>query len=810
MTTESSRTNTERVLAQLARSDAIGSGALQSAFAEISEAAAKTLDVRRVNIWLFDDTQSKIERVEHFDLELGTHSQGGELLARDYPKYFDALKQQRIIAAHNAMIDPRTDEFAGYLDSSNIVSMLDAPIHVGGEMIGVVCHEHVGTPRTWSVDEQQFAASCADFASLAIEANRRRRMEQSLLQSEQQFERAMLEAPCPVMIHADDGEVRLINKIWTEISGYTRDEIPTIADWTKRAFEERQQSVRDEIDQLYSLNHRVNEGEYTIRTKSGDTRVWEFSSTPFGSLPDGRRLVISVGIDVTDRKQAEKSSAQLASIVTSSNDAIIGTTRDGLILSWNEAARQLYGYTAREMMTQSIDLLAPPDRSGELPGILERLRSGESFVDQEMTCVRKDGGKIDISLTVSPITDAAGTVIGCSVIARDISKRKQDERRVRENESRLRLLLQQIPAILWTTDDQLRFTSSTGSGLASLKLTPNEVVGQTLYDFFGSNEEQLPALQSSQRALQGESTVFEQEWMENSYQTYIEPLRDSDGTVIGTIGVALDVTARKETERELIKLNERLEDEVGERTATVRAYAEELKRQTEELTRSNNELDQFVSTVTHDLRAPLRAVTTYCDLLFNTYGDQLDETANEFLTGTVNAVHSMERMMDDLREYSRVQSDAKAPSPVSFERALAEALKNLSSEIANHEAQISYDPLPTLNADETQILRLFQNLVSNAIKYCHETPKIHVSAELVNDEWVFRVADNGIGVDPKFAERIFKIFVRIRPTDDEGTGLGLAICQKIVERHGGRIWLETKSDEPGSIFCFTMPAETRE
>lgn len=807
MTTESSRTNAEQVLAQLARSDAIGSGALDNAFAEIAEAAAKTLDVRRVNLWLFDDTQSKIERVEHYDLDVDTHSQGGELLASEYPKYFDALKQQRIIAAHDVGSDPRTDEFADYVESAHITSMLDAPFHVGGEMAGVICHEHVGEPRTWSPDEQHFAASCADFVSLALEANRRRQTEQSLLDNERQFERAMFEAPCPVMIHADDGEVRLINRIWTDITGYTQDEIPTIEDWTERAFGERKQTVRDDIDRLYALDHRVHDGEYTIRTKSGQKRVWEFSSTPLGALPDGRRLVISVGIDVTDRKQAEQSAAQLASIVTSSNDAIIGTTRDGRIISWNDAARQLYGYTASEMIDQSIDHLTPPDRSGELPEILDRLRKGESFIDQEMSCVRKDGSAIDVSLTLSPITDAAGTVIGGSAIARDISKRIQDERVVRENESRLRLLLQQIPAILWTTDDKLRFTSSTGSGLASLNLRANEVVGKTLFEFFGSKEEQIPSIQNSHRALKGESAVFEQEWNGNSYQTYIEPLRDSNGEVVGTIGVALDVTARKQTERELIQLNERLEDEVGERTATVQAYADELKRQTEELTRSNNELDQFVSTVTHDLRAPLRAVTSYCDLLFSCYGDRLDDTANEFLTGTVNAVHCMERMIDDLREFSRVQSHAKSPAPVSFDHALTEALENLAAEIASHRAQITRDILPTLNADETQILRLFQNLVNNAIKYCDEEPKIHISAEQVEDEWLFRVEDNGIGVDPKFADRIFKIFVRVRPTDDEGTGLGLAICQRIVERHGGRIWVESKPDGHGSIFCFTMPAQ---
>jgi signal transduction histidine kinase len=167
----------------------------------------------------------------------------------------------------------------------------------------------------------------------------------------------------------------------------------------------------------------------------------------------------------------------------------------------------------------------------------------------------------------------------------------------------------------------------------------------------------------------------------------------------------------------------------------------------------------------------------------------------------------MERMIDDLHEFSRVQSEAKMPAPVSFEHCLAGALENLTSEITQRNAQVSYDSLPTLKADETQILRLFQNLVDNAMKYCDDQPKIHVSAEQVDNEWVFRIEDNGIGVDPKFAERIFKIFVRVQPTDDEGTGLGLAICQKIVERHGGRIWVEAVPDRRGSIFCFTMPAD---
>lgn len=234
---------------------------------------------------------------------------------------------------------------------------------------------------------------------------------------------------------------------------------------------------------------------------------------------------------------------------------------------------------------------------------------------------------------------------------------------------------------------------------------------------------------------------------------------------------------------------------------------EELAHRIEELARSNMELEQFAYVASHDLQEPLRMVASYTQLLERRYKGRLDADANEFIGYAVDGVIRMQQLINDLLSYARVGKQGKHFEPTNCETVLADTLVDLQAAVKESNARITHDPLPTVMADAPQLRQVFQNLIGNAIKFRSSAPlHIHVSAVRQGAEWVFSVRDNGIGIDTEYAERIFVIFQRLHSREQyRGTGIGLAICKKIVERHGGRIWVEGQPGQ-GSTFYFTIPA----
>jgi PAS domain S-box-containing protein len=304
------------------------------------------------------------------------------------------------------------------------------------------------------------------------------------------------------------------------------------------------------------------------------------------------------------------------------------------------------------------------------------------------------------------------------------------------------------------------------------------------YDDFGE-----PRVQPVQRGIELDAFPEGREQFRAEFS--FSPLQTEEGVVV-TCSIR-DITERKKTEERIRELNTNLEQRVMERT--------------EALMRSNEELQQFAYIASHDLQEPLRTVSIYAQLLAKRYQGQLAGDAGQFIDFIVEGSERMEKLIHDLLDFSRV--DARGTdffTRMTCDDALDDALSNLHSLIEETGAVLTRGPLPWLRGDPVQLTRLFQNLIVNSIKYrTEEPPRIHVAAESQPGEWLFSVRDNGIGIDPQYAEKIFGIFRCLQPRDrSSGTGMGLAICRKIVSRHEGRIWVESALDK-GATFYFTLP-----
>jgi len=266
-----------------------------------------------------------------------------------------------------------------------------------------------------------------------------------------------------------------------------------------------------------------------------------------------------------------------------------------------------------------------------------------------------------------------------------------------------------------------------------------------------------------------------------SEEMAIAPVRASGADVTHFIAIKHDITARKRAE-------------------------EALRRTADELARSNEELQQFAYVASHDLQEPLRAVAGYLSLIDERFHDTLDDKGRLQIAGAIQGAERMHALIIDLLELSRVGTSTKAFQPSDLNAALDAALSRLNASIRDSGATITRDPLPPLTVDATQMSQLFQNLIGNALKFRGKAaPEIHISAEPQPGQWLFAVRDNGIGIEPQYFERIFQIFQRLHTRKEyPGTGIGLAICKKIVERHGGRISVQSQPGR-GSTFCFTIP-----
>jgi PAS domain S-box-containing protein len=631
--------------------------------------------------------------------------------------------------------------------------------------------------------------AAAGLVGTIVDITARKRAEAALAESEARFRRTFELAGSGVAHIGLDRRFMRVNRRMCEILGYSEAELLQLTG--------RQISHPDDLDIINTQRPLLHAGqidrvhvEKRYRRKDGST-VWVALTLVVERDHDGRPLYeIAIYDDITARKDAEEalreSEQRFRETFQLAGSGMAHVSLEGRFLRVNRRLCDILGRGETELIGRSVKDISHPEDRDVTDRDRGRVRSGELEVAHfEKRYLRGDARTVWVDLAVALARGGRGEPLYEIAVFDDITERKHAEALLRESEARFRSLTHLSSDWYWEQDASFGLKFMSGGMGQRTGLDAASYVGRKRWD--------QPALNLSEADWERHRAQLErhepfrdfvmQRPSESGGSRWIsvsgEPIFDEAGRFSGYRGVGSDITERKHAEAEL--------------------------------QRSNSELEQFAYVASHDLQEPLRMVSSYTQLIMRRYGDKFDGDAKEFMHYVVDGAARMKQLIEDLLAYSRVGTKGKEFREIELEAALKRAVTNLRAAIEESGAQVTWDPLPRLSGDDGQLAQVFQNLIGNALKFRGaQAPRVHVSCSDQANQYELIVADNGIGIEPQYFERIFMVFQRLHTKGDyPGTGIGLAICKKVVERHGGAIWVTSQPGE-GSQFHITLPKHSNQ
>ena len=597
------------------------------------------------------------------------------------------------------------------------------------------------------------------------------------------------------------------NQTLSRVTGYSKDEIigqtifkiyhPECLEKVKKTF------------QIFLDTGEIHNAELMILHKDGSKIDVSLNST---ALRDATGRILysrSTLHDITRRKRTEdaltKSEERFRIIFERSTVGKSITSPDGKLLHINEAFAGMLGYTTEEMQQLNFAAITHPDDLAKSRESIRCLLANEQETySMEKRYLHKDGGIVWTSVSTTLLHDLHGIAQYFITSITDISDLKRMAEALREANDNLERQVAERTGELKKNKHLLEETARLARvGGWEIDLKKNELSWtEMVYMIHEVGPDYHPTLETAINFYAPEAVPV----ISDAVRCAIESGKsfDLELPLITAKGNRVWVRAIGEAYREngeIVRIGGMFHDITERKLA-----GDELNRYLSKLELSNKELEQFAYVASHDLQEPLRMISSYTQLLGQRYADKLDDKARKYIDYAVDGAMRMQMLINDLLTYSRVSTQGKAPEQSDSHSILGQAIRNLSTAIEESHSLVTNDDLPVIYVDSTQLLQVFQNLIANAIKFHgKDSPIVHISTSDLGHEWLFSVEDNGIGIDPKHANKLFVIFQRLHTREEyPGTGIGLAVCKRIVERHGGKIWFESEPGK-GSTFHFTLP-----
>ena len=778
----------QAVVTSVAVSPQLVAGDVSGLAHQLNEHAAKTIDVERVSVWLFNNGGDELECVDLYESSPDQHSAGAVLKQDEYMNEFEALRTAKYIDANDPLTDPRTTGYVeGYIKPLHITSMLDSVIRDGNRNIGVLCFEHVGKKHNWEPDEIAFTSQLADQIALTV-LNHERLLSEDLLRQNEIKLQVIIESTADGILAIDsNGKVIRTNNRFAELwkiplAILNSGEDAILLDYVL----EQLISPKQFLDKVQQLYNSTDEDSDTLFFKDG--RIFERYSAPL-LLDDKIIGRVWSFRDITERKRAEEALLEskniIQNIIDNSPSLIYILDLDGRFILANRKLAEVLNFPAEKLLGNTRQLFMPTEFADQHRTNDLQIITTEQAAIYEEEILESDGKHIYLTQKF-PLFNSEGKIYAVGGISTDITERKRAEQALIESETRARALIDAIPDLIFKLNSQGVFLEYRAAK-EDLAYQNGSIIGKECRDilspeFSGLIEEKIKlALQT------GQMQVFE-------YQLLL-PLKGMGefearmvcNTPDEVIVIVRDVTERKKAD-------------------------EEIKRINEKLLKLNAEKDKFFSIIAHDLKGPFSGFLGLTEIMANNLPNlTMDEIQKISVNMRISATNLF-RLLENLLEWARMQQGLIPFNPeiIRLLPVVDECINIVLGSAKNKGIEFNCDIPEDLHiiADSNMLQTILRNLASNAVKFTPKGGEIEVSAKINIDKSIeISVKDTGIGMSGTMVDILFGLNDKTNRKGTEGepsTGLGLLLCKDFVEKHGGKIWVESE-ELKGSTFYFTIP-----